>query len=132
MATVKVTKTLTQTGLGSFVVISGKPAQGMQTEVIDVTDMSVTNRMLKAPRPQLEGTELTLLCNYAGTLVTVGTESTALVISVTDAAGTVHTDTITGFVRSADPVDVDVGGERRLLQEVVFVPDGSEGATTTS
>jgi hypothetical protein len=132
MATVKLAKTLVQSGIGTFKVLSGHPAQGLQTEVVDVSDMSNATRMEKAPRPQLEGTEVELLCNFAGTLVTVGTPGTSLAITVTDAAGTSTTDTITGFVSSAVPESIDIGGERRLLQRVIFVPDGSEGSTTTS
>jgi hypothetical protein len=131
-ANIKVAKTLVQTGIGSFKVISGHPAQGLQTEVIDVSDMSIATRMLKAPRPQLEGTEITMLCDFAGTLATVGAENTSLVITTTDSAGSAITNTVTGFVKSAIPQGIDVGGERRIVQEVVFVPDGAEGTITTT
>lgn len=132
-ASIKVARTLVLTNGLTLKVVSGHPAGGMQTEEINVSDMSNQTRVEKLLRPQLELTDLNFLCEYAGTLATVGgTSAVTLVITVDGADGTDYADTITGFVKSAQPQEVAVDGERRLLQAVVFTPDGSEGSTTTS
>ena len=132
MADIKIVKTLVLTNGLTLKVVSGHPASGAQTEEINVSDMSNMTRVEKAPRPQLELTDINLLCQYEGTLATVSTEDVTLVISIDAADGTNIADTVTGFIKSAVPQEVAVDGERRLLQAIVFSPDGSEGSTTTS
>ena len=131
MATVEIVKTLTVTGLGGVTVLSGNPGVGLQTEEIDVTDLSNAARMEKVARPQLEETEIALQCSYDGALASVGATATLAITVTQPDAGTI-VSSIAGFVKSATPTSVDVGGERRLLQDIVFVPNGSNTAITTS
>jgi hypothetical protein len=126
MATIKAVKTITLTGsLSTFKVVSAPPAFGLQSEKIDVTDLTNATRKEFVARPQLEETDMNLQLDYAGTLVTAGGAAAVLTITAVDTAGNSYAKSITGFVTSAVPVVVDIGGERRMLQDVVFSPDGS-------
>jgi len=131
MADINVVRTLTVAGATALKVVSGSPAHGLQTEDIDVSDLSNAERMEKAPRPQLEETEMNLQTEYDGTLAAVRTSAT-LTVTVTKANGDALSDAVSGYIKSAIPVGVDVAGERRLLQDIVFVPDGSNTTTTTA
>lgn len=124
MATIKAVATLTLSNLMSLKVVSAPPGFGLQSEKINVTDLTNTNRMEYVARPQLEETDVTMLCEYNGTLASVGTSGTLVITSVDTASGSIA-NTITGYIQSAIPQPVDIGGERRLLQEVVFTPDGA-------
>ena len=126
MATIKAVKTIVLTNsLSAFKVVSAPPTFGLQTEKIDVSDLSNATRKEFVARPQLEETDINLQCDYQGTLATVGGAAAVLTITTVDTAGNSTAKSITGFVVSAIPVTVDVGGERRLLQDIVFAPDGS-------
>jgi hypothetical protein len=126
MATIKAVKTITLTdSLSAYKVVSAPPSFGLQTEKINVTDLTNENRMEFVARPQLEETDITLMCDYSGTLITAGGAAATLTITAVDTAGVSYAKSITGFVVSAIPQSVDIGGERRMLQEVVFAPDGS-------
>jgi hypothetical protein len=131
MATIKAVKTLTLSNGMTFVVVSAPPHHGTQSEKIDVTDLTNTARKEFVARPQLEETDITLLCSYTDTLASVGDAATLRISIVDTAAGTLVRD-ITGFVLSAIPQSVDIGGERRMLQEVVFASGGSSTTTTTT
>ncbi len=132
MSNIKVVKTLVLTGTAlPLVVLSGHPGPGLQTEDIDVSDLSNEARIEKAARPQLEETEIALQCAYDGKLANVGV-SASLIITVTKPDDTTIVNTVTGYVKSSLPVQADIGGERRLIQDVVFVPDGSNTAITTT
>lgn len=126
MATIKAVKTITLTdSLSAYKVVSAPPSFGLQTEKINVTDLTNDSRMEFVARPQLEETDITLMCDYSGTLITAGGAAATLTITAVDTAGASYASSITGFVISAIPQTVDIGGERRMLQEVVFAPDGS-------
>jgi len=131
MATIKATKTLTLSNGMTFVVVSAPPHHGNASDKINVSDLTNASRMEYVARPQQEETDITILCNYAGTLADVGTAAT-LRITVEDDAGTDIIRDITGFVLSASPQTVAIDGERRLLQEVVFSSGGSSTTTTTT
>lgn len=131
MATIKAVKTLTLSNAETLVVVSAPPHHGTQSEKIDVTDLTNTARKEFVARPQLEETDISLLCSYTGTLAAVGTAATLRISIVDTAAGTLVRD-ITGFVLSAKPVSIDIEGERRMLQEVVFASGGSSTTTTTT
>lgn len=131
MPNVQVTKTLTLANLMAFKVVSAPPTMGLQTDDVDVSDLSNANRMEKAPRSQKEEMEVAIQCEFDGTLADVG-ESGTLEITVTKNDGTTLVSTMTGYVKSAVPIAQDIGGERRLLQDVVFVPDGANSTTTTT
>lgn len=126
MATIKAVKTIVLTNsLNAFKVVSAPPTFGLQTEKIDVSDLSNATRKEFVARPQLEETDINLQCDYSGTLATVGGAAAVLTITTVDTTGASTARNITGFVISAIPVTVDIGGERRLLQDIVFAPDGS-------
>lgn len=132
MANIKIVKTLTQTGIGAeFKILSANVAPGLQTEDVDVTDLSNATRMEKVPRPQLEETEIALQCEFAGVYPAVG-QTASLVITVTKPDGTTQVSTTSGYIKSAIPGSVDIAGERKLVQDVVFMPDGSNTALTTT
>ena len=132
MPNIKIVRTLTQTGIGAaFKVLSGHVAPGLQTEDVDVTDLSNDARMEKVPRPQLEETDMTLQCEFAGVYPDVGGSAT-LVITVTKPDDTTQVSTTVGYIKSAIPGSVDIAGERKLTQDVVFTPDGSNTALTTT
>jgi hypothetical protein len=97
----------------------------LQSEKIDVTDLTNASRKEFVARPQLEETDIALQLNYAGTLATAGGAAAVLTITAVDTAGNSYAKSITGFVLSAIPVSVEIAGERRMLQDVVFAPDGS-------
>jgi len=128
---IKAAKKLVLSDLITLTVISGNPAHGHQTEDIDVSDFTNGERMEYVPRSQIEETEISLLCEYDGTLATVTSEGT-LTATVTKSDGNTLTESVVGYIKSAIPVSIDVGGERRLVQEVVFRPNGSNGTTTTA
>ena len=132
MADIKVVKTLTTANAMTFKVVNANPAHGLKTGDIDVSDLSNPIRKEKAPEPQLEETEISLQCEYAGVKAQVGVPGAVLEITVTLASGTVLSDSVTGYIREAIPVSIDVSGERRALQDVIFVPDGSNTTTTTT
>jgi hypothetical protein len=129
--TIKAVKTLVLSSGMTLHVVSGHPAAGLKTEKIDVSDLTNATRLEYLCRPQLEETDLKFLCAYNGALASVGASGT-LTITVTDTAGGTLTESLAGFVISAEPVMVDVGGERKLVQEVVFAPDGANTAITTT
>ena len=125
---VQALKTLTLSNGLTIEVVSGTPAAGNQTEEIITTtldDATVT----KYPRYQTEDTDLTLLCAYAGTLATLG--AATLAVAAVTSTGTL-TNTTVGFIRSAIPQEVAIDGERRMLQQIIFTPDGSSTLYTTA
>ena len=124
---VKCAKKLTISGL-TYEVISAHPSFGLQTEEINCTTLS-DDRVKKCPRHQIEETDIELLCEWTGSLPTVGSGSAAtLSITVTDSDGTnVASGNIKGFVKSAIPQEIAVDGERRLVQRIVFTPNGTNG-----
>lgn len=130
-ATIKAVKTLTLSNAMTFKVTSGPPREGLSTEKIDVTDLTNASRKEFVARPQLEETDIKLQCEYNGTLASVGASGT-LTITIVDTAGSSTSRSVTGFVLSAEPIVVDIGGERRMLQDVVFSPDGSNATSTTT
>lgn len=129
MPDIETTKTLVLSDAMTFKVISAPPTHGLQTEDIDVSDLSNEQRMEFIARCQKEETEIAIQCEFDGVLADVGV-SADLVITVTKADGSTLVSTTTGYVKSAVPISQDVGGERRLLQDVVFRPDGSNTTTT--
>lgn len=132
MATIKIVKTLTQTGIGAaFKVLSAHPAPGLQTEDVDVTDLSNDSRMEMVPRPQLEETEMNLQVEFNGVYPAVG-QSATLEVTVTKPDDTTQVSSVAGYIKSAIPVEVAIDGERRLVQDVVFRPNGSNTALTTT
>jgi len=124
MATIKATKTVTLSNGLELKVVSAPPSFGLASEKINVTDLTNAIRMEYVARPQLEETDITLLAEYTGTLATVGSSIT-LTITTVDTADSSIANSISGFVLSATPQTVAIDGERRLLQEIVFAPDGS-------
>jgi len=120
---VKCAKKLTISGL-TYEVISAHPNFGLQTEEINCTTLS-DDRVKKCPRHQTEETDLELLVAWSGSLPTVGSAAT-LTITVTDSEGnSVASGNISGFVKSAIPQEIAVDGERRLVQRIVFTPNGT-------
>lgn len=131
MASIKSVKTVTIEGGSTLKVISAPPTHGLETEDIDVSDFSNATRMESVPRDQLKEGEIALLLEYDGTLVTVGAATpVTLTVVVTKSDGDELTANSVGYFKSAVPVEVAIDGERRLLQNVVFMPNGSN--TTTS
>ena len=126
---VRAVKKLTLTSGLSFEIVSGPPAMGLQTEDINVTSLS-DNSVRKVPRHQIEEAEMTFMCAYSGTLAQVGASATIQVTAILD-DGSQLQKSATGYIKSAIPQEVAVDGERRLLQQIVFVPDGSGSAGTT-
>ena len=122
---VKCAKKLTISGL-EYEVISAHPNFGLQTEEINCTTLS-DDRVKKCPRHQVEETDLELLVAWSGSLPSVGSVA-SLSISVTDSEGnSVASGNISGFVKSAIPQEIAVDGERRLVQRIVFTPNGTNG-----
>jgi len=128
MAVKAVKKLVFESGM-SFDILSGPPAMGEQTEDINVTSLG-DDRVRKVPRHQIEETDMTFLCSYNGTLAPVGSSATIQIKATLDDNSTI-TKSVAGYIKSAQPQDVAVDGERRLLQQIVFVPNGANATTTT-
>jgi hypothetical protein len=126
---VKALKTIALTNGLELEVISGTPAAGSQTDEIVTTTLADAT-VTKCPRYQTEDTDLTLLCAYDGTLATIG-DATLVVTATEDDDGTlVHT--VAGFISAAIPQEVAIDGERRMVQQITFTPDGSSTLYTTT
>jgi hypothetical protein len=124
MATIKATKTVTLSNGLTLKVVSAPPSFGLASEKINVTDLTNESRMEFVARPQLEETDITLMAEYTGTPATVGSTITLTITTVDTASGSIE-KSISGFVLSATPQTVAIDGERRLMQEIIFAPDGS-------
>lgn len=120
---VKTVKTLAISGAADLKVVSGSVASGDQSEAINTTTLDDA-KMTKVRRFQTEYTDITLLCEYAGTLATVGTLAT-LTVTALDSGASSNAAARYGFIKSAIPQEVSVDGERRMLQQIVFTPTGT-------
>ena len=129
MANIKSVKTVTVAGATALKVISAQPGHGLETEDIDVSDFSNADRMENVARDQKKENEIPLLLEYAGTLVPIGVTATLTVTVTKPDNETIEASTV-GYFKSATPVELAIDGERRLLQNAVFMPNGSN--TTTS
>lgn len=130
MAT-KVVKTITITGFGTRKIVEAPVGTGAEVDdVVTTTLDDAVSQMVPAPQPKQPA--INFLMTYDGTLPAPGATAT-LTFAPSDEGGSAIGSTVscTGYIKSAVPVDIVVGGERRAVQRVAFQPSGATFPTTS-
>jgi hypothetical protein len=122
-------------GATTFKVIEAAPNTGKNVEDIDVTDFADLEQIL-LPHPQPKNGVIAMVIADDGTAVppTVGVVGSYTITTIyTDGTTpTTVTKTISGYFGKADPVTVQVGGERRPAWNCEFRAVGVSTTTTTA
>jgi hypothetical protein len=124
----KAVKTLTVSGLGTYDILEAQLLSGAQVEDIEVTSFADTQKAF-VPHPQAELTEMSFKTSHGSGRPTLGAASVTVAGTWDD--GTAYTNTIAGYIKSATPATIQVGGDRVAAWDVTFRPSGG-GATSTT
>jgi hypothetical protein len=127
----KAVKTLAVSGLGTYKILEAQLLPGEEVDAIDVTTFEDAKKA-KVPHPQPDLKVWAFKLDHGTGRPTVGVAGVSVVVSGTLDDGTAYTNTVSGFIQSANPTTVQVGGDRVPAWDVEFCPTGGGSITTTT
>jgi len=126
----KAVKTLTVTGLGTYEVLEAQMGGGgAGVEDIDVSTFADATKAF-VPHPQAELGVIPIKIALGTARPTVGSAATLTVAGTYD-DNTTFNFAVAGYIKSANPTSVAVGGDRVPAWDVEFRPSGG-GTTSTA
>lgn len=131
----KVIKTLTITSIpgGSWPILGGTPKGGAKAQAINCSTFEDLNKAFIAePQPELTPLKFRVGMNGVAARPTVGAEGAAITVLATYTDASTDSNSISGFIESCEPNNIEVNGDHVPVWEIEFRPSGGGTTNTTS